>query len=175
MVDPKSRETPYSTHLWQLVFDVVSQVRMDDKRSNVRFYPDFEVVKAYTATYGSPEHGSVQTVIKKAAPKPVPELLRGTSLLLTKSEKGVRRVIIYLTDGRSGTPRELKQAVEEVRGEAIEMFAVGVGQETDPAELDTIADSIYDGNHLHRLIEPLKSEMDAVALELTRALCGGGR
>lgn len=173
VVDPRARKRPYSRHLWQLAYEVVSQLRIDDDRIKVRFYPELEVVKAATATNGSADHGSVQTVIQKVTQKPVPELLRAASRLLAKSEKGVRRIGIYLTDGPSGTPRDLDQAAKEVKGEAaVEMFAVGVGQETDPAELETIADSKLKGKHLFRLTKPLKPDIDAVATKLTRALCG---
>ena len=60
----------------------------------------------------------------------------------SRLDKGIPRVVVLLTDGRSKSPDMTAIAAEQVHDEGIQVYSFGVGSNTDQIELETIASEL---------------------------------
>ncbi|GAB1606718.1 collagen alpha-5(VI) chain-like [Argonauta hians] len=65
------------------------------------------------------------------------------------SRSNARRVAFILTDGSSQEAAKTQKAAERCRNSNIELFAIGIGNETNPVELRGIASSPKDSHYIH--------------------------
>lgn len=205
MVDPRSSNRTQAKRLWQLAYEVVRRLRMDDGRVRVQFFPELQRIVADSSSAGagssssSSAHGDHTMMHTTADRKPVPDLLRSVADVLLNDSTGRvvvvgegepssssssssfrkpdRRVIVYMTDGPSGSGGDgLRRAADGIRSrKGIEVFAVGLGEDTDLPELGSIADPPgrkRRGGRVFRLLNADPRDVESLTRQLTFALCG---
>lgn len=201
MVDPRSLNRTQAKRLWQLAYEVVRRLRMDDGRVRVQFFPELQRIVADSSagagSSSSSAHGDHTMMHTTADRKPVPDLLRSVADVLLNDSTGRggvgegepsssssssirkpdRRVIVYMTDGPSGSGVDgLRRVADGIRNrKGIEVFAVGLGEDTDLPELGSIADPPgrkRRGGRVFRLLNTDPRDVESLTRQLTFALCG---
>ena len=185
LVDSRARHDTHSQKLWQIAFGVVA--RLAPRKVRVRFLPEvaeesvagneLNLTAKFHGAFNSPTMTSVKVGQKSSA-----ELMASLGALLSRNSpkdgnQYDRKIGIYMTDGVSSDPVSLIRTSKEIRRRKnIELFAVGIGEETKSAELAAIvAGSKGSSNRLFRVENIHLLRSDDIPVRLARALCSGKR
>ncbi len=83
--------------------------------------------------------------------------------------QGIPRIAVFLTDGRSNIPKFTQQAINELnQGTPIIRFAVGIGEQADIDELQTIAS---DENFVFLIDDFAEVDLAKLQEDITNEVC----
>jgi Mg-chelatase subunit ChlD len=179
IIHPEENVTDYTN--WNLMKDFVRTLILDLQVSQsdthvalIRFSGDVDLIfplnKYYTSATAAAACDDVDNIGSSTNTSAAIRLMRQvlTTVGVDGSRDGVNKVGIVITDGQSGNRILTKQEAAAAKAEGIQMFAIGITDNTDANELKSIASEPWDSHYYKQANFTLVS---TVASQLIWSVC----